>query len=424
MTTALALLAVAAAAFLLFHFVVKWLQGRFLFTTGSEYMLLGVLVGPAALDLIDAETVRQLSPLMSLAIGWVGLLYGASLSPRRLLSEESRGAVMLSIFGSIGTFGVVFGATWLGLGLPWVPQVETAERMLAALALGCAAMATSPAVLELVKSRFSAEGDTTRTLTQAVRVDEFVAIAAFGALFCWFRDPSPNPWRDTPITHPEWYGVSILLGILLGGLFRFFLRSEEDADRQFLSLVGIIVFASGAAHYLELSPLLVNLVLGFVMLFNARDASSKALLDVLEKSRGPMYIVLLIFAGATWQAEPVLLLLFAVLYAFVRGGARLASGWFSALAAGSSIRRDVGRGMLGQGEVAVAMALNLAIVYPHEPLMGVVMTCILASVLVNEVWSARLLKGLLIDAGDIRAEIPGDSAGDLGPADITPAEGS
>ena len=411
MTTALALLAVAAAAFLLFHFVVKWLQGRFLFTTGSEYMLLGVLVGPAALDLIDAETVRQLSPLMSLAIGWVGLLYGASLSPRKLLSEESRGAVMLSFFSSVGTFGLVFAAAWFGLGLSFVPEVTSAQRLLAALALGCAAMATSPAVLELVKGRFGADGDTTRTLLQAVRFDEFLAIAAFGGLFAWFRDTSPNPWRDTPITHPEWYVVTILLGVVLGGLFRFFLRSEEDADRQFLSLVGIIVFASGAAHYLELSPLLVNLVLGFVMLFNARDQSSKALLEVLQKSRGPMYIVLLIFAGATWQPEAAMLLVFALGYAVVRGGARLAGGWFSALAAGSGIRRDVGRGMLGQGEVAVAMALNLAIVYPHEPLIGLVMTAILASVLVNEVWSARLLKGLLIDAGDIRAEIPQSTEG-------------
>ncbi|HJN77411.1 MAG TPA: hypothetical protein QGF58_26035 [Myxococcota bacterium] len=405
MTTVLPFLAIAAIAYLLFHFVVKWLQDRYLFTTGSEYMLLGVLVGPVVLHLIDEPTIRQLSPLMSLAIGWVGLLYGALLSPRKLLAEGSGGAVMLAFFGSLVTFALTFVVVWFALLLPGVPEVEGGGRLLASLVLASAAMATSPGILDLVKRRFGAEGKTTKTLAQSIRLDEFLAIAVFGGLFCIFREDYPIPWRDTPVTHPEWYGVSVGLGVVLGGLFRFFMKDEDDVDKQFLALVGIIVFASGAAHYLELSPLLVNLVLGFVMLFNAKDASSKAILEVLQRTRGPMYILLLIFAGATWTGVAWPILLFAVGYAIVRGGSRITSGWFSALASGD-IRRDVGRGLLGQGEVAVAMALNFGIVYPHEPLAGLVVTCVLASVLLNELWSARLMKGLLIDSGDIRAETP------------------
>jgi len=404
MTTVLPLLAVAAIAYLLFHFVVKWLQDRFLFTTGSEYMLLGVLVGPVALDLISEDTTRQLSPLTALAIGWVGLLYGASLNPRKLLDESTGGAVMLAVFGSIVTFAITFAAVWFGLVL-FSPDTDAGSRMLASLALAAAAMATSPGILELIQRRFGAEGDTTSTLYQATRLDEFLAIAVFGGLFCIFREDSPIPWRETPITHPEWYGVSVGLGVVLGGLFRFFMKDEDDVDKQFLALVGIIVFASGAAYYLDLSPLLVNLVLGFVMLFNAKDESSKAILEVLERTRGPMYILLLIFAGSTWMGAAWPVLVFALLYAVTRGGSRLLSGWFSALASGR-IRRDVGRGLLGQGEVAVAMALNFGIVYPAEPLAGLVVTCMLASVLLNELWAARLMKGLLIDSGDIRAELP------------------
>ena len=405
MTTVLPFLAVAAIAYLLFHFVVKWLQGRFLFTTGSEYMLLGVLLGPVALDLIDEPTTVQLSPLMSLAIGWVGLLYGASLSPRKMMAQTSSGPVMLAFFGSVLTFGVTFVIVWFTLQLPFFGEVETSSRMLASLVLASAAIATSPGILELVRERFGAEGNTTETLAQATRVAEVLAIAVFGGLFCVFREDYPIPWRDTPITNPEWYFVSVGLGVVLGGLFRFFMKDEDDVDKQFLALVGIIVFASGAAHYLELSPLLVNLVLGFVMLFNARDASSVAILEVLERTRGPMYILLLLFAGSTWMGATVPVLIFAVSYAVVRGATRLGSGWFAAFASGG-IRRDVGRGMLAQGEVAVAMALNFGIVYPHEPLVGVVVTSVLASVLLNELWSARLMKGLLIDSGDIRAELP------------------
>jgi len=67
--------------------------------------------------------------------------------------------------------------------------------------------------------------------------------------------------------------------------------------------------------------------------------------------------------------------------------------------------RDLGRALLGQGELAVAMALNYYILFRDDALADVVFTAALMSVLLNELWSTRLLKGLLIDSGDIRHEI-------------------
>ena len=73
MTTTLAVLVAAAFAWLIAHFVADWIQERFLVTSGSEYMLLGVLLGPVpivallfdsnnSLSLINQETLRQLDP--------------------------------------------------------------------------------------------------------------------------------------------------------------------------------------------------------------------------------------------------------------------------------------------------------------------------------------------------------------------------
>jgi hypothetical protein len=74
------------------------------------------------------------------------------------------------------------------------------------------------------------------------------------------------------------------------------------------------------------------------------------------------------------------------------------------------IRRDIGRGLIPQGEVAVAMALNLTLVFGDRPVMAWVFSAILASVLLNEIWSARMLRGLLIDAGDIRHSAASESS--------------
>ena len=48
------------------------------------------------------------------------------------------------------------------------------------------------------------------------------------------------------------------------------------------------------------------------------------------------------------------------------------------------------------------MALNLRLVYQGDS-VDWVFTAVLLSLVVNELWSARLLKGFLIDAGDIKA---------------------
>lgn len=410
MTTTLAVLVAATFAWLIAHFVADWIQERFLVTSGSEYMLLGVLLGPVpivallfdsnnSLSLINQETLRQLDPLMSLAIGWVGLTYGANLSPTRVLAR-GRGAITLSLVSTFTTFAVVAGMSWFILGWTWTGDLSTIDRLGAATSLGAAGAVSSPTVLRRIKAKFDAKGPTSKVLAQSGRLDEMLGILGFGVIFCFFHGDSSN--LERAITSTEWFVISVALGLLLGGLFRFFLKDEDDRDKQFLSLVGIIVFASGSAHFLELSPLLVNAVMGLAMMVGVEDKVSERILAVLERSRQPMYIVMLIFAGATWLPVPPMAWLFVACFVVLRFGARLLSGWSSSVFLSGELRRDIGRGLLPQGEVAVAMALNLTLVFGGRPVMAWVFSAILASVLLNELWSARMLRGLLIDAGDIR----------------------
>lgn len=418
MTTTLAVLVAAAVAWLIAHFVSDWIQERFLVTSGSEYMLLGVLLGPVpvialvfgadnSFSLITQETLRQLDPLMSLAIGWVGLTYGASVSPTRVLAR-GRGAITLSLVATVTTFAVVAGASWFLLDLAWPETLSTVDRLGASTGLGAAAAVSSPTVLRRIKAKFDAQGATAKLLAQSGRLDELLGIVGFGVIFCFFHGDSTTLGRA--ITPTEWFVISVLLGAILGGLFRFFLKDEDNRDKQFLSLVGIIVFASGSAHYLELSPLLVNAVMGLAMMVGVEDKVSERILSVLERSRQPMYIVMLIFAGASWLPIPGVAWLFVAAYVVLRFGARLLSGWTSAMFLSGEIRKDIGRGLLPQGEVAVAMALNLTLVFGGRPIMAWVFSAILASVLLNELWSARMLRGLLIDAGDIRHAAASDGA--------------
>jgi Kef-type K+ transport system membrane component KefB len=403
----------AAGLWILAQLVGRWAKHRLsIDTTAAQYLLLGVLLGPLPVasavglepfTLIDTDTLRQLGPLMSLAIGWIGLLYGASLRPRRLMDSES-GAVTLSVIGSVVTGGVVAGVAWGALG--WLePELTWTDRGLASLLLGAISTATTPTLLDSVVRRFRAGGPTTHTLQRAAQIEEFGSIVVFGLLFCLFHRDATELAR--PLTPTEWFALSVVSGALLGLIFRLFLKSEHSLDKTFLSLVGIIVFASGMAHYMELSPLLVNLALGFTMMFRQDDAFSGRVLPVLERSRGPMYIVLLLFAGAMWTApETWVGWAVAGTYVVVRSVGRALGGWASAVVNGTGLRKDIGGGLLPQGEVAVAMILNVLLVWFDHPLLSWLATGVLLSVVTNELWSGRVLRRLLIDAGDIQHELP------------------
>ncbi len=412
MLTVLTLLALVVVATLLAHFVLSRLQARFLYSTGGEYVLLGVLVGPqlpvlvapflggevAWQGLVSPDVLHQLSPLVSLAIGWAGLVYGLQFDLRAMLNSRS-GAFSLSAVQAGVTFGLVYGiCRWVLAGTHFL-GLEASHASQAALFLGATAAVSSPAAWELVHRRFPGQGRHSALLRDGGTLDELVGIFVFGLIFCLF-----HPLQDAALgrvpTPTEWYVVTVLLGVVMGVVFHFFLGEEDDENHLFLAFMGIIVFASGAAWYLHLSPLLVSLVLGIVLGNTSRHA--RRVLPVILRTQQPMVLLLLIFAGALWTPVAWPAFVLALLYVSVRSFGKLAGGWLAALSIGPGVRRDLGRGLLGHGEVAVAMALNLRLVYDGA-FVDWVFTAVLVSMVVNEFWSARLLKGFLIDAGDIQA---------------------
>jgi hypothetical protein len=104
-----------------------------------------------------------------------------------------------------------------------------------------------------------------------------------------------------------------------------------------------------------------------------------------------------VFAGAAWQPGgspwaivPVVLFLAARVLAKV-GGARLAARMNDALPA---LGPDWGRALLGQGGLAIALALNFSRL-ESSPLANVVFSAAILSVLITDVASARIIQSVL-----------------------------
>jgi len=403
-----ALLLVVGAAYLLAHAVVDWLQRRFLVVSGAEYILLGVGLGLLAGEALD---ISGLAPILSLAAGWVGLIYGMELNLKRLIFVDD-GALRLAVFAGLGSGLLVAVATHFALSSGWIAGVDPERTWLAASALGCASAAGSSSAIELVSARYGLKTGIIATLRRSAGFGDLVSILVFGLLFCVYR-PVTDAGAAWSLTASGWAWVTLGLGTGLGVLFTVFLGDDDSENGRFLALVGIICFASGAAFFLDLSLLTVNLILGIVLANSAKDGAAVA--RTLSSTRRPMSLLLLLFAGLLWRPPWVgdvtaLTLLPAVALTLgvvvLRTTGKLFGAWVGSI--GTELRRDLGRGLLAQGDEALAMAIAMRLVFDNVEGANIEIrlayTAILGSVVVHELLAPRLLKTLLVDAAELRTD--------------------
>ncbi len=395
MVLLLTILASIGGAYLLTHFIVDRLQRKLLFVSGVEYILLGVLLGASSGVLSDVDS---LAPVVAVGTGWIGLLQGVGLSGQRIRTLP-RWAGRLALVELVVVGGGVGLGGWLMLTLGL--GAEPADAHLPAAILGLAAAAGSTTSTGLLGRRFpqlAESGDTLALLDGVARLTQTFAILAFGVLLCIFHPDVPG--MDPSPVAAEWLLLMLGLGVVLGGLFRLLVSAESTENHRFMAMVGIICFATGAAFFLDLSALAVNLVLGVVL---AQGARGPELHQTLTRTLGPVVLMLLLLAGVLWQPVPwVSGVVLALSIVALRAGLKLLSGMLSA--AGTPLRGDLGRGTMSQGAVSVAIALSCRLVY-DGPLVDLVFTAILVSVVIAEAAGPRLLKGLLVDAGELRQDL-------------------
>ena len=88
MKVTFALLIIIFLAFSGYHLTFRHFRlplfARIFYLTGTEFLVLGLLLGPQFLNLMDPETQKGLAPLTALLLGWIGLLFGFQFEIKKL----------------------------------------------------------------------------------------------------------------------------------------------------------------------------------------------------------------------------------------------------------------------------------------------------------------------------------------------------
>lgn len=386
MQTTLVALAVITVGYIFAYLIFDRLRDRYGYVGGAEYVVIGFLLGPRVTGLLDAGQVQDLTPIVSLALGWLGMLLGTYFRiPTMALIEGDH--IRVAFAEAVATFGIALAAL-LGL-FRYVIEVPWRDAAVLAGTLAAVATLSSPVAVDAVVDRLRVRSRVPPVLQLAARIDALVAVVAFGLVLAIFHQGDVAPGVRPP-TATEWAVINVAVGVASGVLFHLFLgpRGHLDEGRLFIALAGAIVVASGASYYLNLSPIFTNLVLG-VILVNSGGAHRDVARLLLSTER-PVYLALLLLAGAAWSPGSADLLFIAPLFVLIRVGARFLGG---AIAGGyvapTRLRTSgLGRGLLALGGLGVALAVNYGQVYPglHPRL---VLTATLLAVLLFEIVASR-----------------------------------
>jgi hypothetical protein len=336
---------------------------RLIFLTGTEFILIGVALGDELIGLLDEATVRSLTPLFSLGLGAAGLIFGIQLDVRKIVRFPPR------------------------------------YLLLAAVVLAATAACTAQTSLALIDREFELrEARVMGLLRYISSLDAAVGLAALGLAFCLMHTQPVMGFSAG--LGAQWFFLSLCLGTLLGFLLHLLTQLRCSEEELLIFVVGMVLFSSGIALYLNLSPLFINAVMG-LLIANLRGSKDR-IFSLLVRLEKPFYIVFLILAGAIWQPGSAWALPLAAVYLGLRFLGKLSGGALAARSARDVIRPPLGMGLglVSQGGMAIAMVMNYYQL-STAPVTDVVVTVVLIGVILNELAGPALAMRLLRSAGEV-----------------------
>ncbi len=412
MTPLIVFLIILILGYVSTNLVFNKIQSRFYVPSGIEYIFLGILIGPAFSnwvtktfqlnypDIVTHDILLQLSPGISAAIGFVGLAYGLKFKLKDLSKIEPEHfrltfadlSFSIIIIGG-ASFGILYYTFFNGKNL--------LDIIAASYALSVMGGVTSHFIIEAVINRYNINGKVSAALNNVSVLNVNFNILIYGILFSVIHLGASDKIKLTPT---EWIVISILLAVIIGILFFIFIGREQDENKLFVAVLGIAIFTSGVAYFLNFSPLYMNFILG-VILTNLSKISDK--IDAsLNRLLRPFGILIVIMAGFYWLPATQWVFVAAVLsFIILRFYTKKIAGY---LAYKSSFDQDklhfeIGRGLFSSDIIVAAMIIDYINVYQNQ-FTPIVISCVLSSLIFYSIIGFSTTKNYLIDVGEITGE--------------------
>jgi Kef-type K+ transport system membrane component KefB len=384
-------------ALLLAGFVGGKLAWRLRLPTISGYVVAGLVLGPSVLNVVPDHVVESLAPVPHIALGLIAITIGSEFRIARL-RQSGRNILIITVAQLLATFSVVAVALWaFDAPLPM------------ALLLGAIASATAPAATVAIASELRARGPMVSTLFGVVALDDAFCITLFGFVMAFAAAMIGTVGHGGPvgmIVHPlREILLSVLIGVVLGYVVHRLVLNRRRSNEIIVIVLGFVLITSGITISLRVSPLIANMMMGFVLV--NLSAKNARVMRILEPLSPPIYAAFFALAGTELNIRTLAASgLLGGVYLLARAVGKYSGAFVGAALAGETrtTRNYLGLGLLPQAGVAIGLILVLqdTEAFARLPYMGQMVNIVLASILVNEVIGPPLTKLALERSGAAR----------------------
>jgi PTS system fructose-specific IIC component len=358
-------------------------------------ILAGVLMGEAGLRLFDPGALAGLTPLTHLALGLIAVTVGAHLNIPRLRNAGRRLSFLLLIDSTLTPLVVYFGLT-LFAGAP---------RALALL-LAAVSIASAPATIVSVIREAHAKGVFVKTLIAALALNDMACIVLFEVA----RAVGATSWGSGLASSDGGFDEAVLglalatgIGTLVAVAMDQFSRVVVRPDRVATGAVLALVFTSGLASSLDVSPLLACVVLGAVQT-NIAPTRSHVVDSVFANFEPTILAIFFTLAGMHLTTSHLSAAgVVAVAYFCTRAVGKISSASLAMRLAQATerVRRYLGIALLPQAGVAVGLVIVIQGDPKYADIAGLFGAAVLSVVAVNEIVGPVLTRFALSRAGEV-----------------------
>ncbi|MBN2017567.1 MAG: cation:proton antiporter [Candidatus Cloacimonetes bacterium] len=318
------------------------------------YIIAGALLGPSVFNFISYEQIRSLEIINVVTLSLIGFGIGGAL---RWSEIKKLGKVIIYtlFFESFGAF--FFVSIALSLLLKSIPL---------GLIFGALAVATAPAATVEVVREYKAKGTLTTTLYAIVGLDDILALVIYIIIMpvaLIFLGDVHTSTASSILSALGTAGLemflSVIIGVAIGFLMMLVSQRIHDRVKLLIFSLGIILLNCGIAEILKLSPILLNMAMGIVVI-NSKPINARKIFTALGDWSPPIYVWFFVLVGA--RLDLSLLIKFGLL-AIVYILARSSGKWVGAYVGGSlshatePVRKYLGFCLLDQAGVAIGLAL-------------------------------------------------------------------
>jgi Kef-type K+ transport system membrane component KefB len=369
----------------------------------TGYIVLGVLVGPGVLALLQTGDVSALRTIDDIAISLIALSAGGEL---RVSELRRRGRAMAGIM--LTEMAAVFvvtagGVLVLSSMLPFTQGEGIVTVLTIAMIFGSVAIANSPSVAIAVINDSGSRGPVTSTVLGVTVMKDVLVIVLFAVALAMARAILMDSGLDVGLALDLGWeiGGSLVVGAISGWLISLYLGRWGAYSIPFV--LGAAFINAEIAHVLHLEVLLLSLSAGFFV-ENVNPPRGDRFIEAVEANSLPFYALFFTLAGTKIDPASLQSLgLFVALFVVLRGAAIFSGTWLGARLTGAepAVARYAWTGFVSQAGVTLGMVVIASRAFPEWG--GELVTLFVAMVAVHELVGPVLFQKGLEWAGEVGA---------------------